>query len=172
MFTKKEFSFVSFVLLIIAVITVVNLFASYRKSRDNERKNELGDIESRLSDFYKAIGSYPLASSDGKIIGCNGFKNKLGDWVFSECEWGDNKINSPFFDPLPQDPYKEKGRKFVYASNGEKFQIYAALEGGYEDEYDKNIIVRNISCGDIVCNAGRTNGARPLLYDPLPPPTK
>lgn len=172
MFTKKEFSFVSFVLVVIAVVTVVNLFASYRKSRDNSRKNDLGDIESRLTDFKKAIGTYPLSSADGKIIGCNGFKDKLGNWVFQECEWGNNKINSPFFDPLPRDPYVDKGRKYIYNSNGENFQIFVALEGSYEDEYDKNIILRNMSCGDTVCTSGRTSGPKPMLYDPLPPPKK
>lgn len=171
MFSKKEFSFVTIVLTVIAVVTVVNLFASYRKSRDVTRKNELGDIESRLSDFKKAIGVFPLATDDGKIIGCNGFKTKFGDWVFAPCEWGDNKINSPFFDPLPLDPYFEKGRKFVYRSNGNTFQVYAALEGKYEEEYDKNIVLLNISCGDAVCNVGRTNGARAVLYDLLPSPT-
>ena len=171
MFSKKEFSFVTIVLTVIAVVTVVNLFASYRKSRDVSRKNELGDIESRLTDFKKAIGTFPLATEDGKMIGCNGFKNKQGDWVFAPCEWGDNKINSPFFDPLPRDPYFDKGRKFVYRSNGDNFQIYAALEGSYEDEYDKNIVLMKISCGDVDCNAGRTSGARPVLYDPLPSPS-
>ena len=168
MLTKREFSFVSVILLIIAAATVVNLFASYRKSRDNERKNDLGDIVNRVDTFKKTVGTYPLSDQDGNVVGCNGFQDKSRSWFFKKCEWGDNKVNSPFFDPLPHDPYVDKGRRFVYKSNGSTYLIYAALEGKYEDEYDKNIVALNISCGDIVCNAGRTNGDQKLLYSPLP----
>lgn len=170
MFTKKQFTFLTTVLIIISSVTVVNLFASYRKSRDNERKNDLGDIVKRIGDYEKRFGSFPLSSEDGKIIGCNGFQDKLGRWFFKPCEWAENKVNSPFFDPLPHDPYVDKGRHFVYRSNGKTFQLYAALEGTYEDEYDKNILARGISCGDVSCNAGRTNDASiEVLYSDLPP---
>ena len=144
MFTKKEFSFVFLVLSILAVVTVINLYSSYTKSRDNERKNSMGDIVARLGEFQKLTGTFPL-SQDGKIVGCDGFKDKLNRWFFKPCNWGPNELNSPVFNPLPHDPYIEKGRKFVYFSDGKIYQLYSALEGTYEDEYDKNILARNIS---------------------------
>ncbi len=167
MFTKRQFTFVSIMLTIIAAVTVVNLYSSYRKSRDNERKNDMGDIQNRIGEFRKATGAFPL-SENGKVVGCNGFQDKTGTWHFQPCNWGDNKVNSPFFDPLPHDPYIDKGRTFVYISNGENYQLYSALEGTYEDEYNKKVLNMNISCGDVSCNAGRTDASLEALYVPLP----
>lgn len=167
-FSKKESLFVATVVVCLIGATLVNLSASYRKSRDNDRKNSLGDIERRLGDFKKAIGYFPAASAEGNIIGCDGFTDKDGGWHFKECNWGENKLNSYVFDPLPHDPYSDQGRRFVYFSNGESFQLYAALEGTYEDEYNSQILKRSISCGDTLCNAGRTNLPREALAAPLP----
>src|SRR5689334_4021277 len=128
-FTKKESTFVFVVILFLVGITLINLSSSYRKSRDNVRKDALGDIETRLGDFKKKFGFYPEASADGKIMGCDGFFNPFGKWIFKECNWGPNKVNTLYLDPLPTDPYADKGWAFAYFSNGEAFQIYASLEG-------------------------------------------
>ncbi|GEM_PF-1430624 len=172
MITKREFSFIGLVIICIMSATLINLSASYRKSRDNERKNALGDIVRRVGDFQKTLATFPLSDDNYAIVGCNGFRDELGRWFFKSCTWGENSVNSPFFDPLPQDPYSnEKGRRFVYISNGKTFQIYTALERTNDEEYDPQIVARNISCGDVVCNAGRTNGDISILYSELPPAT-
>lgn len=167
-FSKKESIFVFVTVCTLIAATLINLSVSYRKSRDNERKNSLGDIVKRVGDFQKATGSFPLSTDDGKIIGCDGFQDKFGRWFYKPCEWGPNKLNSPHFDPLPVDPYSEKGWHFVYYSNGETFQLYVTLEGRSEDEFDSKIVARNISCGEEPCNAGRTNGVVTDLYAALP----
>jgi hypothetical protein len=91
-------------------------------------------------------------------------KDKNGRLVvnFIPCDWGVDAItdvtqdNGKLYMPLlPRDPDYKKGAEYHYISDGVRFQIYVSLEGKDEAEYDTKIIARNLSCGNLVCNAGR-----------------
>ncbi len=161
-----------FVLVILAVVgaTYSNLEESYKKSRDITRKNDLGDIEKRLGDFKEKIGYYPKATEDGKILGCDGVKNLSGEWIFKPCAWGNNPENSPFFPRTGEDPYNLDGVTYAYRSNGVDYQLFAYLERPADPEYDSLVVKRNIQCGSVICNTGRTNHISFPASSPLPLP--
>lgn len=167
-FKKSEVIFVIVFITLIASITKINLIESYRKSRDVTRKNDLGDIMNRLEKFKSRLGFYPESTSDGKILGCEGFVFEDKEWVFKPCAWGENPINSPYFDKLPTDPLEKDGYTYRYISTGKSYQVFVHIEGTREDEYDPQIVARSLQCGAVVCSSGRTNLANDTLYRELP----
>ena len=117
-----------------------------------------------LSDFNNAL---PVASSDSRIVNClkpgdKPVKNKGGGWTFSPiaCDWGKdsfvNLINGKvYMTTLPKDPDYKSGVGYLYLSDGNRYQIYASMEGTDEPEVDPKIIARNLMCGTRICNIGR-----------------
>jgi hypothetical protein len=57
---------------------------------------------------------------------------------------------------LPEDPNYKSGATYLYLSDGNRYQIYAAMEGADEPEVDSKIIARNLMCGNKICNIGRS----------------
>lgn len=169
-FKKREFFFVAIVVLLIAGTTKLNLIDSYRKSRDVTRKNDLGDVMDRLQKFHDRLGFYPPSNDAGQIVGCQAFLNFKNEWQFSECVWGENPVNSSYFNKLPIDPKVAEGYQYRYISTGESYQLFVGLEGSREDEYDPLIVARGLRCGSVVCTAGRTNLSAASLRAPLPTP--
>jgi general secretion pathway protein G len=58
---------------------------------------------------------------------------------------------------IPPDPHSKSGTTYVYLSDGNRYQIFAALEGADEAEYDAKIAARGIMCGNKICNMGLSN---------------
>lgn len=156
-FRGREAFGVVLILSTIICITLVNLQTSYRKSRDAQRKADIRSYYDRLQKFQADYGFYP-ESINGQIKGCNP-QTVNNELIFEICG-PDN--NSPYFSQLPTDPKTDEGYKYVYISNQKHFQVYASLESASEDEYDENIIQRNLSCGTQICNFGRSDGKTPL----------
>lgn len=167
-FKKTEIGFLVIFIFVVALVTKLNLIDSYRKSRDVTRKNDLGDIMNRLDKFKERLGFYPASTDDGKILGCEGFVFEDKEWVFKPCNWGENPVNSPYFDRLPTDPRAQDGYTYRYISDGVNYQVFVRIEGSREDEYDEQIVARNLMCGTVICSAGRTNLSLESLHHELP----
>ena len=171
-FSKEEILVLSAILLVLIIVSVPNFIVSVRRSRDAQRKNDIGVLADGLGNFANNFGSYPLSSPDGKILACNpkiSYVAKIVKVDFDPCEWGKDDLRDaldtsypPYITALPFDPKHNEGVSYLYLSNGKRFQIFAHLEGTDEAEYDPKIAARNLLCGNKVCNFGRAPGATPL----------
>jgi len=165
-FTKEELWMLAVIFLVLIGITVPNFAVSIKRGRDTTRKNDFGSMVNLLNGYQAVNGTFPLSSSDGRIMACLalGEEPELdpeGKSIinFVPCEWGSQ---TPYLGALPDDPQTRLGLKYFYVSNGSRYQIYAALEDKNQDEYDEKIVKRNISCGVKVCNYGRSYSTTPL----------
>lgn len=173
-FSNKELKIVGSILLIIAFISFFNFRISIRRARDNQRKNDLGVLQSSLEKYNRIVGIFPLSTEDGKIMACKDddtyFDKKLKIWVnVKACNWGNDVLrdfseseSEILMNPIPTDPKNEEGLSFLYISNGTRYQVFAHLEGKDEAEYDPLIEKRGLMCGNQICNYGRTYGSTPL----------
>jgi len=169
-FNKTEKITLIIIFLILICVSIPNFMLSIRRERDQGRRDVLGMMENVLSQYITDIGNIPASTEDGKILAClkPGTAPKKGPkntWIidFVPCDWGkDGLVNvltgKIILDRLPTDPNVNKGALMRYFSDGENYQIYAAMEGLDEAEVDPKIIARNISCGQYICNTGRSSG--------------
>jgi type II secretory pathway pseudopilin PulG len=168
-FSKQEIIVVASIIVLIVAISLQNFKISLRRARDAQRKDSVGTIANGLARYRDDFARFPLSSSDGKILACRplvSYDDKGKKIVvFEPCEWGKDwlrdalDLNYPaYIETLPSDPRYEFGSHYLYLSNGSRFQIYAALEGEDEDEYDPKIVERGLDCGEMLCNFGRSSG--------------
>lgn len=171
-FSKEEKYALAIILGAIIIVSAPNFVISLRLSRDAQRKTDIGSIYSALNEFQADFGSFPL-SKNGQIAVCEPVAKKvingLETFDFSPCVWGKDSLKDlsdpaypPYLKTLPQDPYFSRGVNYYYLSNGSRYQIYGALEGKGEDEYDEKIIARQLPCGNKICNFGKAFGKTPL----------
>jgi type II secretory pathway pseudopilin PulG len=175
-FTRNELIGVIIILGIIGLISAYNFSISLRRARDAQRKSDMGTLTAGLVKFQEDFGTYPLASSDGRILACKNppetpTKDSKGNWVINwiPCEWGKDNLRDvtdpsypPYLAVLPVDPQNSEGVHYTYFSNGKTFQIYTSLEGQDEPEYTPKIAARGVSCGIRICNYGLALGNTPL----------
>lgn len=113
------------VMAILGLLTTVGL-ASFRtarlKSRDAQRKHDLGQIQEGLEMYYNDIGRYPSGAVNGKITGC-------GSQIASptECDWGSSWQLGPtlYMKTMPID---QKTKYCYESSTGKYYKLYARLE--------------------------------------------
>lgn len=183
-FTKSELKAVLAILLIVGLVTLYNLGIAIRRSRDSQRKSDLGSISDALHKYHADFGFFP-PSLDGRIKACKGKTfDKVAEEIKNEktfnsekffeslrpCDWGKDKLSDLFDETypdylsvIPQDPQTSGGLKYLYLSNNKRFQLFTYLEGGdSEDGYDKSIFLRGLGCGREVCSYGKTYGETPL----------
>jgi type II secretory pathway pseudopilin PulG len=171
-FTRKELFAVILIFSAIILASLSNFKVSLRRARDVQRKNDIRMVADALALYTADFGAFPL-SEDGKIVACQGPETKIDEkgriTGLTSCGWGKDPLAdisdpsySPYKDRLPQDPLFEKGYRYLYLSNGNRFQLYSSLEGADEAEYDSKIVARNLSCGSYICNFGLGYGATPL----------
>lgn len=171
-FTRKELLAVVLIFSAIILASLSNFKVSLRRARDVQRKSDIRSVSDALVKYSEDFGPFPL-SEDGKIVACRGPETKIDEkgriTGQVSCEWGRDGLADisdpaypPYQDRLPQDPLFEKGYRYLYLSNGKRFQLYASLEGTDEPEYDQKIIARNLSCGSQICNFGLSYGPTPL----------
>lgn len=167
-FTKSELVSLVVIFFVLVIISVPNFILSARRARDQSRRSDMGDLENALADYQNDFGIFPLNSPDGKILACK----KPGDSVTLDakgrlvvnlipCEWGKDTwrdltpgSSKIYMDIMPDDPDSSQGVRYMYFSDGERYQIYVSFEGADEAEYDKKIVERKINCGSRACNAG------------------
>lgn len=171
-FSKEELLAVGIIFVILITVSVPNFLVSLRRARDQTRKDDIGAIKSALDIYNQDFGGYPLSTSDGRFLACL----KEGDTVEVDkdgrlranlipCEWGKDGIvdltpgsDKIYIDRLAQDPRGSQGVRYSYYSDGARYQIFAALEGKDDAEFDSAVVGRNIECGSRTCNLGRGYG--------------
>ena len=172
-FNKQELWVVSSILLIIVLVSLQNFKVSVMRARDNQRKNDLGTISEGLSRFQNDFGSYPLSSVEGKILACDPLQEKDPQGKptvrYSPCDWGKDALADEldpkypaYIKTLPSDPKSQEGVSYLYFSNRSRFQLYAYLEVEKDEEYNIGIVGRGLSCGNRICNFGKSSGDTPL----------
>lgn len=173
-FSKKETLGIGIILIILVAVSIPNFLVSLARARDAQRKNDLGALSDAIILFQRAVSTFPLSTTDGKIIGCIGPDTKYDEilkmWVnLRICEWGvDGLVNlndpfsQPFIQALPKDPKFKDGFAYLYLSNGRRFQIYASLERKDQDEYSPIVEKLGLKCGRQICNVGKAYGDTPL----------
>lgn len=167
-FTKIETISLAAIFLILIAVAVPNFIVSMMKSRDQIRRDDMGSINHALDAYLADFENLPVSSPDGRIMAClkSGdvpHKDKTGKMVFDylPCDWGKdafvNQFTGRVYLPiLPNDPNYQKGVKYLYLSDGNRFQVFASEENRKEVEIDPKIVARNLSCGSRICNMGRS----------------
>ena len=183
-FTKQELKAVGIILLAIVLASAYNFRISIRRARDAQRRSDIGAIAGALNRYQQDFGSFPLASSDGEIRACAGEGFNAGEVkkmletekaldfyeLLAACEWGKDALADvldpgypPYLKVIPGDPRRGQGISYLYLSNGNRYQLYAYLEGGKSEvEFREGIVVRKIACGSKICNFGRAYSKTPL----------
>jgi hypothetical protein len=166
-FTKSEIISIAVIFFVLVAVSVPNFIVSLRRARDQVRRDDLGVLVHSLDEYLADFKTLPLASSDGRIMDCEKpgdkpVKNKNGEWTVNliACDWGRDSFTDlisgkVYMSILPREPDYLKGAKYLYFSDGNRYQIYAAMEGHDEAEIDPKIMARGLICGDKVCNVGR-----------------
>ncbi len=160
-FSKSETVSIIIIFLFLIAVSWPNFSLSLRRARDQTRRDDMGYMETAIDAYYVDHGFFPPSSPDGKFVVC---KDAQGKPV--ACEWGQKWISpaltkdkvyedKTYMNGLPQDPNFNSGTAFAYFSDPGRFQIYAALEGMDEAEYDPKVAERGIKCGNKICNMGR-----------------
>lgn len=172
-FNKEEILVVGSIFVFIVLISFPNFKLSLKRGRDAQRKDDLGTLVNSLASYQSDLGSYPLSSSDGKILACRP-KESLDTkgkkiFIYEACEWGKDGLADAlepsypsYVTSLPSDPSSSAGLTFLYLSNGKRFQIFAHLEAKDDDEYNFAVEARQLSCGNKLCNFGKASGDTPL----------
>lgn len=163
-FTKKDSKVIIGIFLSLVVLISFNLKISKRRGRDNIRKTDITSVQGALEKYLEKYRIFP-ESSNGKIVACHTqdtyFDDKEQRYMnLRECEWGEDGFENLI--RLPLDPTYSKGRGYLYLSNTKHFQIFTSLEGKDESEYTESIALRNLKCGNEVCNFGKSYGESPL----------
>lgn len=184
-FSKIELKAIGIILLFIFVISFFNFDIAIRRSRDAQRREDLGAIYNALGKYQRAFGYFPISSSDGRIKACkpDNFEMLLDTLsqgsefdiegymeALLPCRWGVDALKDigddefpPFMEAIPVDPGRDENINYTYLSNGRLFQIYAYLEGeDTEIGYSEAIVGRDLACGIEICNFGRAFGKTPL----------
>lgn len=169
-FSKEELVGVTVIFLLLLVISIPNFALSIRRSRDQNRRDDIGGLTHGLEEYYADFGVFPKSNSEGEMIACK----KPEDTVLVDekgrliidlvpCVWGRDALvdltpesNKVYIKALPVDPTHAKGDKYMYLSDGYRYQVLSALESADEASYDAGIFTRKIMCGARVCNMGKS----------------
>lgn len=132
------------VVLVIAgfIISIINPLRILEKNNDAKRKQDLGQLQKVLEEYFRDNTRYP-ASQNFEIID---FKTN------TPIKWGGQWI--PYMNMLPIDP--DPNSKYVYfaKNNNETYYLYAALQ-------DNSDVNRCTSAGAGICQSISQNGIPP-----------
>ncbi len=132
------------VMVIIGILTTIiggTFMQSKLKSRDTQRKSDLGQLQRALESYYNDHGTYPPASNDGKVLGI---------------AWGgvfQDTTPTVYMNQLPNDP-KEPSVQFFYITSADEmmYQIFTYLENSLDEDINTSIVGK--TCGTMECNYG------------------
>lgn len=165
---------------VIIVLTGLNFKASAMRQRNENRSANLDAIVEAMQKFKKVFGFYPLSSPDHKIVACADehtiIRRGTKDFIKPvACEWETDSFSedatdeslAPLLKIIPTDPSSANGVRYHYISDGKNFQIYAAYEGKPKLEYKTSVKALNLSCGNKICNGGKTNSEDVAIDRPI-----
>ena len=168
-FTKTVSISLIVILTILIAVLIPNFIFSLRRARDQVRRDDLGSLEHQINIYFSDFGEFPPSSTDGKIVNCQRpdgkkpYVDEYGKWIFDRvsCEWGKDPFTNlatggVYMTALPRDPDWQKGVNYYYISDGVRYQLFASMEGNDEAEVDSKIISEGVSCGNRICNVGRS----------------
>lgn len=172
-FSKEELIGVSIIFFLLLIITIPNFALSIRRSRDQNRRDDIGGLSHGLEEYYADFGVFPKSNAEGEMIACKKPEDKVvvdekGRLIVDliPCVWGRDALvdltpgsNKVYIKALPVDPTHEKGDKYMYLSDGYRYQVLAALEAKDESSYDQKIFDRGVMCGNRICNVGKSYNA-------------
>lgn len=169
LFSKHEKIALTTIFLILVAVSVPNFIFSLRRARDQVRRDDLGSLEHGIALYYSQFGVFPMSSTDGKVMNCikpggeAPYIDKYGKWVFDliGCEWGEDPFvnlvtGETYISVFPRDPDWQKNVNYYYISDGERYQLFASMEGQDEPEVSKDVISQGVICGGRICNVGRS----------------
>lgn len=181
LFTRNETIIISGIFAFTFLVTFYNLNISLRRSRDAQRRADVGVLTMAVKEYHDDFGFYP-PSKDGKIVACKG-ENFDEGWddikddekfdrdkffsILAPCEWGKDSLQDvtdetyeSYVKIIPQDPRADKGMNYLYLSNSNRFQIYNYMEGASEEiGYNEKIVERGLECGETyICSFGKSYG--------------
>jgi type II secretory pathway pseudopilin PulG len=158
-FSKPELISVILIFLVLVAVSWPNFSLSMRRARDQIRRDDIGNIQSAIDEYYADYGIFPASTTDGKMVVCKGSSEAQ-----VPCDWGRDTwinltpgVNKVYMKVLPGDPKLSDGTSYYYSSDGSRYQLFGSLEGVDEPEYDAKLAARGVKCGDKVCNIGRAN---------------
>ena len=156
-FTRYELKSILIIFFVLFGLVALNMSASLRKGRDATRKNDLSAMQQAIESFNQKYREFPKSTEDGKIIGCFDEEpvfDKITDLVINAvpCEWGVSTFEN--IKIMTRDPRYDKGFRYLYISDGEKYELYISLEGKKEAEYSLSVVSKNLQCGSKICNYG------------------
>ncbi len=182
-FTKSEIRTTLILLIAIIVFTTLNLRVSLRRSRDAQRRADIGAISDALDKYQKDFGFFPPSTDKGKILACKGDnfglipqninEDEKKDYFFKSlrgCDWGRDSLSDvnddsyeAYMKVIPGDPKTGQGYSYLYFSDTKRYQLYAYLEGGSsENGFRQGIVERKLFCGVNICNFGKAYSETPL----------
>jgi type II secretory pathway pseudopilin PulG len=158
-FSRSEVISIIVIFLILIAVSWPNFALSLRRARDQVRRDDIGQIQSAIDEYYADYGVFPMSTSDGRMIVCKGPGENL-----IACNWGHDTwinltpgVNKVYMNVLPGDPNLSYGTTYDYFSDGSRYQLFGALEGIDEPGYDAKLAVRGVKCGNKICSIGRAN---------------
>jgi type II secretory pathway pseudopilin PulG len=167
-FSRPEIICLIAIFLILVGVSWPNFVLSLRRARDQVRRDDQGALVHALDEYLADFGELPTSSPDGRIMDCEKpgdkpFKDSKGRWVINAipCDWGKDALvdlinGKVYMSILPREPDYKKGATYLYYSDGQRYQIYATMEGADEAEVDPKIIALGLACGSRTCNVGRS----------------
>lgn len=169
-FSKEESIGLGIIFLLLLAISIPNFVMSIRRSRDQNRRDDIGGLSQGLQEYYADFGVFPKSNSDGQMIACKKPEDKVtvdekGRLIVDliPCQWGRDALvdltpgsTKVYIKALPLDPHSEKGAKYMYLSDGYRYQVMAAMESSDEAGYDASLSARKIMCGIRICNMGKS----------------
>lgn len=166
-FSKQEKFSLLVIFTILILVSWPNFSLSLRRSRDQIRRDDIGNIQAAIDSYYIDYGMFPPSTTDGKIVACKASGSESlgpGGVDLIPCDWGHDPwinltpgVSKTYMKVIPNDPNSSKGAKYLYFSDGSRYQLFAAMEGIDEPSYDSKLSQRNVMCGNKACNIGRAN---------------
>jgi len=125
-FTLIEVLIVISIIGVLTTIVVVSYRGVQKKSRDDRRVADLSTIASALDQYYENnANKYPLfLGAEGCPEGAD--PNQAGR-IFTERDAFVAKV-SDYLNPVPKDPTKDVGYRYVYSCDGRHFALITIIE--------------------------------------------
>lgn len=158
-FSKSELISIIVIFAVLVAVSWPNFSLSMRRARDQIRRDDIGNIQAAIDEYYADYGIFPASTQDGRMVVCRG----PGEAQIP-CNWGRDTwinltpgVNKVYMKVFPGDPKLSDGASYYYSSDGSRYQLFGSLEGVDETEYDAKLAARGVKCGNKVCNIGRVN---------------